>query len=393
MALLAVLIATVASPAAVAGQGVGTTSAAVTSSAAAAGQGVGTPKACPAPCRRFKIAWAGDVFLGDAVQPYLDRNGYAWPFAFVRPLLDADYAVGNAEGPITSRTGKYFPKQRWSYNARPFAAAALANVGFKAMNLSNNHALDRGPGGLADSIRHLRAAGIAPFGAGMDLGAAAAPLLIHTPFGAVAVVGISERWTYGSVAGPHKPGTVPLARATIAREKALAKSAGARWVVAFVHWGKNYAPITDKQRRFAALFAAAGYDLVIGHHAHVQQPVELIDGMPVLYSLGNFAFGSPGRFSEKMPGYGLVADTILDDRGFSDIQLTCIVTDNSVVKFQPRPCGPGIARSVIKGLGPAVKWEHGKGVVRLRRDVVGPVPPGRRDAGRANEHRPMKAVS
>ena len=86
--------------------------------------------------------------------------------------------------------------------------------------------------------------------------------------------------------------------------------------------------------------------------------------MPVLYSLGNFAFGSPGRFSEKMPGYGLVADSILDDHGFSDIQLTCIVTDNSVVKFQPRPCGPGIARGVIKGLGPAVKWEHGKGVVR-----------------------------
>ena len=121
------------------------------------------------------------------------------------------------------------------------------------MNLSNNHALDRGPGGLADSMRHLRDAGIAPFGAGMDLGAAAAPLLIHTPFGAVAVVGISERWTYGSVAGPHKPGTVSLARAAIVREKALAKSAGARWVVAFVHWGKNYAPITDKQRRFAAL--------------------------------------------------------------------------------------------------------------------------------------------
>lgn len=200
----------------------------------------------------------------------------------------------------------------------------------------------------------------------MNLSAAAAPLLIRTPFGAVAVVGIGEQWKYGSVAGPGRPGTVPLAQATIAREKALAKAAGARWVIAFVHWGKNYASITEQQRQFAAFFRAAGYDLVIGAHPHVSQPVELINGMPVLYSLGNFAFGSPGRFTKKRPGYGLVAETILDHRGFSSVQLTCIVTDNRVVKFQPRPCRPDIARRVINRLGPGVKWEHGKGILRLR---------------------------
>lgn len=69
--MLAVLLATVATPAAVAGQDVGNRIATVRSSAAGA--------------REFKIAWTGDVLLGDAAQAYLDRHGYAWPFASVRP--------------------------------------------------------------------------------------------------------------------------------------------------------------------------------------------------------------------------------------------------------------------------------------------------------------------
>ena len=60
-------------------------------------------------------------------------------------------------------------------------AGALAEVGFDALGLSNNHAYDRGPEGLADTIQHLRAVGIEPFGAGMDGEEAAAPLLVETP--------------------------------------------------------------------------------------------------------------------------------------------------------------------------------------------------------------------
>src|SRR5829696_2637022 len=248
----------------------------------------------------YEIVWTGDILLADAAQPYLDEYGYTWPFEHVQPLLEGDFVIGNAEGPITERSQPYFERQRWSYNAEPEAAQALA---------------------------------------------------------------VSEEWSTGAVAGPGQPGTVPFGGGTIARGKELAEAAGARWTIAYVHWGENYSTVTSKQRRLAASFAQAGYDLVIGHHPHVQQEVELIDGMPVIYSLGNFTFGSEGRFTEEFPGYGLVARTLLGEEGFAGIELACILTDNDFVEYQPQPCDEEQARAVMEGLGPLVVWQDGIGLV------------------------------
>jgi poly-gamma-glutamate capsule biosynthesis protein CapA/YwtB (metallophosphatase superfamily) len=306
--------------------------------------------------RCFEIVWTGDALLADAAQRDLDAHGYDWPFEFVRPLLAADYLIGNAEGPITTRTEVHWPDRDdiHNHNADPRSAAALARAGFDAMSLANNHALDRGPDGLADTVGHLRAAGIRPFGAGATDAQAQAPLLIDTPFGAVAVVGIGKGFRYGRAAGPDTAGTLVMSRESVPRARELARAAGARWVVAFVHWGANYEPLTRAQRLQAAGFAAAGYDLVVGHGTHTAQPVELINGMPVLYSLGNFTFGTPGRFGTDQPGHGLVARTIFTPTGLADIELIPIATDNRLVRFQPRPLAGAQAVAALGGLGPAV---------------------------------------
>jgi poly-gamma-glutamate capsule biosynthesis protein CapA/YwtB (metallophosphatase superfamily) len=302
----------------------------------------------------FRVTWAGDVLLASSARRDLRRHGYDWPFTFLRPVLGADYLVANVEGPITERTEKYFADQRWSYNAAPSSAAALARAGFHAASLSNNHCFDRGAQGLADTINHLRAVGITPFGAGPDDVSAGEPLLIPTPHGQIAVIGIGERWNYGQVAASGTPGTIPLEEGTIRSARNRAHAAGARWVVAFVHWGKNYRPVTDEQRQHARHFAAAGYDLVIGAGAHTYQPIEIIDGMPVVYSLGNFVFGTRGRFTEEAPGYGLVVRSTFDARGLARLDVTCIKTDNRQIAHRPRPCGRAEARRVLSELGPEV---------------------------------------
>lgn len=291
----------------------------------------------------FNIVWVGDVLLGDAAQPDLDRHGYTWPFAHVRDLLGGDYLIGNQEGPITDLTKPYFPHQEYSYNARPPAAAALAKLGFDAMDLSNNHALDRGAEGLADTRRYLAAAGVVSFGAGTKPDAES-PLLVETPGGIVAVLGFGSAWNYGAAATTADAGTLDLSRANVERGYALATKTGARWVVAYVHWGENYEDIQPTQRKAAALLAEAGYDLIIGAHPHVVQPVEFVAGVPVLYSLGNFTFGTPGRFTHDQPGYGLVVRTSFGRGHTPVIELSCIVTDNDTVRFQPRPCAPAEAR-------------------------------------------------
>jgi len=302
----------------------------------------------------FDIVWVGDILLADAAQEDLELSGYDWPFDRLLQTIDGDYLIGNAEGPITQLTEPYFPDQEFEYNADPAAAAALADVGFDAVSLSNNHALDRGPEGLADTVRHLEDAGIVPFGAG-TIDAAEAPLLVSTPHGTVAVVALGEDWNAGAVASETTPGTVPLSPETIERGYLLAIEAGAQWVVAYVHWGENYSPVDDRQRELGVLFAVAGYDLVIGHHPHVVQPVEVIGATPLIYSIGNFAFGTPGRFDADAPGYGLVVRTAFGAEDEPRIQLTCIVTDNEVVAFQPHLCSAAESRKVFGELGPAVR--------------------------------------
>jgi poly-gamma-glutamate capsule biosynthesis protein CapA/YwtB (metallophosphatase superfamily) len=310
----------------------------------------------------FEIVWVGDVLLASSARPHLEEHGYDWPFAHLGPLMDADYRIGNAEGPITECTDKHSPEQRWSYRSNPVAAAALARAGFDAMGMANNHAYDRGPVGLMDTIRHLRAAGVAPFGAGLAP-EATAPLLIPTPFGQVGVVALGKAGEQSLDAGPEVPGTVTLSYPAVTLGRELALAAGARWVVAFVHWGRNYLPVSAGQREAAAALADMGYDLVIGTGAHIPQPVEVIGGIPVLFCLGNFTFGSKGRFTAAAPGFGLVARTSFDDSGLVGIELRVINTDNREVAFQPRPCDEATAAAVLSGLGPDVTVVGGTGVV------------------------------
>jgi hypothetical protein len=310
----------------------------------------------------FDVVWGGDVLLGDAAAPILAERGFAWPFDRIVDLLAGDYLVVNVEGPITRISEPYFADQEFSYNADPAEAAALAEVGVDAGGLSNNHALDRGPEGLRDTIEHLDDAGVSPFGAGTEA-EAIAPLLVETPHGTLAVVGLGERWTYGAEASAETLGTVSITAESIRRAHDLAIEAGARWVVAFVHWGENYSAVTEEQRAAARRFADTGYDLVIGHHAHVPQEVDVIGEMPVLYSLGNLVFGTPGRF-EAGEGFGLIATTRLAADGGMTVELACIVTDNDAVGFQPEPCVRAEAEGVFAELGPRIQVQADRAIVR-----------------------------
>ena len=312
----------------------------------------------------LSVLWVGDTMLGDAAQDNLEKLGYRWVFDLVRGQIDADFTVANAEGPITTRSEPWNPSQHWHYNAQPQAARAMADAGIRAVNLANNHGMDRGPQGLADTMANSRAAGIRTFGAGADLEEAEKPLLVRSGVGTIGIVGLGKYYGPTNMAGPAQPGTIALSRASIRRGYDLARKAGADWVVGFVHWGRSYSPVTQEQRDFAREFAQAGYSLVVGTHPHIVQPIEVIDGMPVLYSVGNFVFGAPGRFTPEFPGVGLIVGTEFTAQGLTTLSLRCIATDNKVVAYQARPCGEEQARSVLTSLHPDVVME-GKALATL----------------------------
>ncbi len=311
------------------------------------------------------ITFAGDTLLGDAAQQVMDTNGYDFPLRQVRTLLDTDFAIVNAEGPITRLTKPSDPTLDYSYNALPPSAQALADAGVDALGLANNHAMDRGAQGLADTRDNATTAGMSTFGADDTIETAAAPLLVSTDMGDIAVVGMGEDFGDLNRVSETQPGMTVMRDDRIRSAYFNAKAAGAEYVIAYVHWGDNYQPVNPQQRGFAKIFADAGYDMVIGTGPHIVQPIRFVNGMPVVYSLGNFMFGSPGRWdSFGAEGYGLVATVVLRADG-AELQLHCIVTDNVKTGYQPQTCSQKDARTVLEDLSPDVTVKNGVGVLPL----------------------------
>jgi poly-gamma-glutamate capsule biosynthesis protein CapA/YwtB (metallophosphatase superfamily) len=306
----------------------------------------------------FRMVWVGDTLLGANGRKVLAQHPPIWPFERVADLISGDYLIGNAEGPITTDRKPYFEWQTWNYNAPLYQADLLAQLGFDAMGLANNHLLDRGPNGVNDTREHLQRSGVATFGAG-TIDEAREPLLVATPHGTVGVVAFSVDHHGHFLANDETLGLRPLQRAAYDDGIHLARSQGAKWLVAYVHWGENYSEVTREQKNQARDLVAAGFDLVVGHHPHVVQEVENIDGVYVFYSLGNFVFSTGGRFTPEHPGRGLVLHSLLGAQGFERFELHCLITDNREVNYQPRPCSGKTSREVFSKLGPDIEI-HGK---------------------------------
>jgi poly-gamma-glutamate synthesis protein (capsule biosynthesis protein) len=311
------------------------------------------------------VDFVGDTLLGDAARATLATNGFDWPFAKVAPLLSGDFTIANAEGPLTTRTVPFDPTESWTYNADPASAAAIQRAGVDALNLANNHAMDRGGEGLADTIAAATAARLMTLGGGTDACVAELPLILRSSAGTLGIVSLGNYYGRSKTASTAGPGTIAVAKQTIRRGIELARAGGADWVVAYVHWGENYKDTNDSQRDLAREFAEAGYDLVIGTHPHIVQSVATIDGMPVAYSIGNFVFGSAGRYSAARPGVGLIVTGEFGGSGLARLRFRCIVTDNELVHFQPRPCDPAETAATLTGLAPGIRVVEDEGVLDL----------------------------
>lgn len=120
-----------------------------------------------------RIVFLGDTLLGSKAQGTLQREGYRYALDGLRPVLEpADLVVINHEGPVSAGApaapktyGARHPSRRC---AKPASLGALAEAGIGLASLGNNHILDHGEQGLADTLAHLDAAGIRHCGAGPD---------------------------------------------------------------------------------------------------------------------------------------------------------------------------------------------------------------------------------
>ncbi|MDH3715526.1 MAG: CapA family protein [Gammaproteobacteria bacterium] len=283
---------------------------------------------------RTRISAVGDIMLDGTARPYLQRYGYDHPFVQVRSLFaESDLVIGNLEGPLTTASVPLVEKKFLFRSPAQPVAAALARAGIGAVSLANNHALDYGFIGLRDTIAALRGAGIEFFGAGETLHAARAPAIVDTGRVKIGMLGYSNTFPQEFWADEFRGGTA-FGHEEQVRADVLDLARGVDVVVVSFHWGREGSTeLRPYQPLLARAAIDAGADLVIGHHPHVLQEIERYRDGVILYSLGNFAFGS---FSARAT-VGAIAHVEFVDGKFAELALQPLNVDNFSVYFQPRP--------------------------------------------------------
>ncbi len=267
------------------------------------------PVTPPAPPVRIvasaTLGAVGDVLMHEAVKRSaqshgkgLPDGGYGWLFAPVADLLsEPDLTFANLETPVApgARTGT----RAFVFDAPPEAAAALRRAGVRIVSVANNHAFDQGRAGFEETLLRVKDAGLTPLGAG-PVGAAAGPLRIAAGGLSLAFLAWAQFFNQdGNACPPAKPGAPPCLQASqLDRERAIdlvrRASAEADAVVVSLHWGVEYeAQPRAEDVDLAHRLADAGALVILGHHPHVLQPIELYrraDGRTavIAYSLGNF---------------------------------------------------------------------------------------------------------
>ena len=309
----------------------------------------------------------GDVTLGAHYEEWVDglrakgEGGSAvdgWGFAEVKPLFaGADLVVVNLECPFTAR-GAPIPKN-FNFRARPSTVEVLVDAGVRAVSLANNHLMDYGPDGVADTLATLDAAHIAHFGAGRTLAEARKPAVVEVGGLRIAFLGYltlgsahpepAAIWATETTAGVagHPSDWKVVER--MVREDVAAARKEADLVIPFFHWGREGSKgPEDYQRALAKAAVEAGAAAVLGSHPHVLHGMELIGRVPVVYSLGNFVFGGNWNPRDKD---SVLVKARFDRSGYLGAELLPIRTDRYPDRpVQPYPLAGADAEAVLQRL-------------------------------------------
>jgi Bacterial capsule synthesis protein PGA_cap len=283
-------------------------------------------------------------------------------FSAVKGQLAGDVVLGNLEGTLTERGSSKCGAggaNCFAFHAPPSYARVLRNAGFTVMNLANNHALDYGPVGQADTVASVRAAGMLTTGRPGEiaytkvhgirvalLGFAPYPWaqsLLDIP-AAAALVRKADRWAdlvvvtmhAGAEGSDHehvRPGT----------ETFLGENRGNS--VAFTHG-----------------VVRAGADLVVGSGPHVLRGMEWYHGRLIAYSMGNFVGYRTLATSGAGGISGVLHVTLRRDAGWVSGRLDPVTIAGDGI---PRPDAAEAAHGVVRTLS---RQDFGKRAMQVSTD-------------------------
>lgn len=321
----------------------------------------------------FTITCVGDmIFARNLIGDYINPYGPEYVFEHVRDqLTSSEITIGNLESPLAYSDHEH-PTKSIVFKGYPPYAAGLPSAGFDLVTLANNHILDYMEEGLLETIDAVEGQDVLWIGAGMNDILARRPTFLNREGQVIAVSGYSNRdGHYNNYqpfldAGRDRPGFAPWNRSAIeATIPALRENADL--VMAQVHCGSEYSLIPmdgDKRntqyvdeilpdapnvifnmipdsgevalRHYAV---EQGADLVICHHPHIIQGLEVYEDKLIAHSLGNFVFDL--TYNECLPSMILNID--VDEDGVTGADVLPIWIDAHL----PRVATGGLAYSIL----------------------------------------------
>lgn len=292
------------------------------------------------------IVAAGDVMLGSWVQNVIFENGWDYPFRNIDSILtQADIVFANLEAPFGTKDSAAFEKT-YTFQVAPDLVKVLTAGKINVVSVANNHILDFGVEDLFETMTLLNQNNIQYSGAGKNLPEARQPARMEAKGKKIAVACYSltfpeEFWATDTTAGTCFPFDT-----FFYDDLRKFKSENDLVIVSF-HWGGELLQYPKPyQLELAHNAIKVGADLVIGHHPHVVQGIELYRGKMIVYSMGNYIFGS---YSESVKE-SMLLKFYFGTNGLSACKIYPLNVYNKEVEFQPQLLTEQNKQTFLEGL-------------------------------------------
>ncbi len=271
------------------------------------------------------------------MKPILKKSPYK-PFLGIKTLIDsADIVIVNLESPITN-TGNPDSLKKYVFHIDTSYTKYIKKGGIGGVTIANNHIMDFGITGLKSTLQLLDRYNIKHTGAGMNIFKAREPMHFIINGYRIGVLAYSLTFPSSFWAGKNKAGTAYGNERYIKSDIETYRDSFDFLAVAF-HWGEELLDSAKSyQKRIAKLAIDTGADFVYGHHPHTLQGEEIYKKKLVVFSLGNFSFGT---YSESGKGEGIMCEIKPDSIIYKIIDLE---VRPSKCKFSPYPIGSRIIR-------------------------------------------------
>ena len=290
------------------------------------------------------MTFGGDAVLGgrenyagreDSIFAYVAKNGFGYPFSGLKELFaQDDLTCINLEGVLKDNADGEDLKKQWRFRGPTEYAGILTEGSVEVVNLANNHTIDYGNEGYTSTVAAVD--GIVQW-CGPE-----SPAVIEVKGHLIGFGGCRE------TAYREDP-------KTISRDIQKLKEMGCEYIVYQCHWGREYDPNhSAMQEAMARTCIREGASLIIGHHPHIVQGIDIIDDVPVIYSLGNLCFGG----TINLTGYDAVIARVYVSFGNQNpetkIELIPIQTSSrstdKINDYRPVPAEEATAATILKNI-------------------------------------------